>query len=359
MKYAFSLGLLLAVQQTAPTSKALSEVRKNALAEMNKLRAEMAKRNARAEFSDCDNIAAKILTPSKAMPEKGASAPYPGDKAYEEVLAAWAEAGPALAKTYRDGQADLKDPELEEAKLFEGWFATWPDLAQGIRHLNARRKLCKLAPVTEDWSGSIGGYYHGIYLKKNKDQPSTQGLGAHNEDRKLPGFTPEGERAAGGILAWGRTAEGIFDMWLNSRFHRHPVLTPECARVAFGGRQDGGYSCREAPGGSNKPLADLITWPGDGDTDIPTTFGGELPNPFPPGVTSAGTVLVLDFRTRLPRKLEVKLLDGAGKAVELLGLDLKNPFCYCAKSALQGKSKYTVEALSPEGVKVTYSFTTK
>jgi hypothetical protein len=359
MRYALAIVVIFASRQAVPSSKALAEVRKTALLEVNKLRTEMAKRNARAEISDCDNVAAKILLPSKAMPEKSASAPYPGDKAYEEVLTLWAEAGPALAKIYKDGQAELKDAELEEAKTFEGWFATWPDLAQGIRHLNARRKFCKLAPVTQDWSASIGGYYHGIYLKKNKDQPGTQGLGAHNEDRKLPGFTPEGEKAAGGILAWGRTAEGIFDMWLNSRFHRHPVLSPECARVAFGGGQDGGYSCREAPGGSNKALAELVTWPGDGDTDIPTTFGGELPNPFPPGVTSAGTVLVLDFRTRQPKKLDVKLLDAGGKSLELLGLDTKNPYCYCAKSALQGKSKYTVEALSSEGAKITYSFTTR
>jgi len=359
MRYALALGLLFALPQAAPVSKALAEVRKAALAEVNKLRNEMLKRGARGEASDCDNIAAKILLPSKPMPEKGAAAPYPGDKAYDEVLTFWGEAGPALAKIYKDGEADLKDAELEEAKLFQGWFETWPDLATGIRHLNRRRKFCKLAAVTQDWSGSIGGYLHGIYLKKNKDQPSTQGLGAHNEDRKLPGFTPEGEKAAGGILAWGRTSEGIFDMWLNSRFHRNPVLSPECARVSFGGRQDGGYSCREAPGGANRPLADLITWPGDGDTDIPTSFGGELPNPFPPGVTSAGTVVVLDFRKGQPKKLDVKLLDSAGKPVEMLGLDLKNPYCYCAKSALLAKSKYSVEASSPEGVKVAFSFTTR
>jgi hypothetical protein len=362
LAFALCLTLPAAAQQqpVLPPSKALNELRKNLLLEINKLRGEMAKRNARAEAMDCDNIAMKLTTPSKSMPEKSASAPFPGEKAYEEVLDLWVEAGPALAKICKDALADLKDKELDEAKLFAGWFETFPDIAKGVKHLNKRRKFMKLPPVTEDWSASIGGYYHGIYLKVNKDHPSVAGLGAHNEDRKLPSWTPEGEKAAGGILAWGGSAEGMMDMWLNSRFHRHPVMNRDCGKVAFGGRPDGGYSCRDAGGGANgRPLADLITWPGDGDTDIPTTFGGELPNPFPPGVTSGGTVVVADFGGRQPKKPEWRLLDPDKKPVELLNLDTKSPICFCAKSALKGKTQYTVEFVTADGAKFSWSFTTR
>lgn len=359
---ALTLALPVAAQQppALPPSKALLEMKKNVLAELAKLRGEMAKKNARAESMDCDNIAAKVMTPAKAMPEKSASAPFPGEAAYEEVLALWSEAGPALAKLCKDAEADLKEKELDEAKLYVGWFQTFPDLARGIRHLNRRRKFMKLPPVTEDWSASIGGYLHGIYLKVNKDQPSVAGLGAHNEDRKLPAYTPEGERAAGGILAWGGSAEGMMDMWLNSRFHRHPVMNRDCGKVAFGGRPEGGYSCRDAGGGANgRPMSEVTTWPGDGDTEIPTTFGGELPNPFPPGVTSAGTVLVADFGGRQPKKPEWRLLDPDKKPVEILNLDTKSPICFCAKSALKPKTQYTAEVLSADGMKIAWSFTTR
>src|SRR5205809_307906 len=104
-----------------PPSKALLEMKKGALAELNRLKGEMLKRNARHEAMDCDNMALKVMTLSRPMPEKGASAPFPGEKAYEEVLDLWAEAGPALAKLCKDAQGELKEKELDESKLFAGW----------------------------------------------------------------------------------------------------------------------------------------------------------------------------------------------------------------------------------------------
>jgi hypothetical protein len=351
---------LWAQQQPAlPPSKALVEVRKAAIAELAKLRTELAKKNAKADVVDCDNIGVKLTTPAKSMPERGGAAPHPGDAVYEEILALWVEAGGALAKIYKDGADTLKDKELEEAKLFAGWFETFPEVAKGIQQLNRRRKAMKLAPVTEDWANSIGGYLHGSYLRTNKDHPSVAGLGAHNEDRKLPGYTPEGEKAAGGILAWGSDGAGTMDVWLNSRFHRSPVMDRDCGRVAFGGRRQEGWSCRSLGGMAGRPLAEIITWPGDGDTEIPTSFGSELPNPFPPGVTSSGTVIVADFGGRQPKKPEWRLLDPDKKPVEILNLDTKNPICFVAKSPLAGKTKYTVEIASADGQRITWSFTTK
>jgi len=177
MRRALGVTIVLALSvsasaQQAPVSKSLLEMKKGALAELNKLKGEMLKRNACSEAIDCDNIGVKLMTSLKAMPEKGASSPFPGEKAYDEVLDLWAEAGPALAKICTDAEAELKDKELDEAKLFAGWFETFPDLARGIKHLNRRRKFMKLPAVTQDWSASIGGYLHGIYLKVNKDQPS-------------------------------------------------------------------------------------------------------------------------------------------------------------------------------------------
>ena len=167
MKLAVLSALLLAAAQQPPPSKALLEMKKGVLSELNRLKGEMGKRNARNEAMDCDNIGAKVMTPAKPMPEKGASAPFPGDKAYEEVLDLWAEAGAALAKLCKEAQPELKDKELEEAKLLAGWFETYPDIARGIKHLNRRRKFMKLPAVTEDWSASNGAYLHGIYLKVN------------------------------------------------------------------------------------------------------------------------------------------------------------------------------------------------
>jgi hypothetical protein len=57
---------------------------------------------------DCDNIGREGDDAVEAHAEKGASAPFPGEKAYDEVLDLWVEAGPALAKLCKDAQAELK-----------------------------------------------------------------------------------------------------------------------------------------------------------------------------------------------------------------------------------------------------------
>jgi hypothetical protein len=45
--------------------------------------------------------------------------------------------------------------------------------------------------------------------------------------------------------------------------------------------------------------------------------------------------------------------------VELLDLDKKSPICFCAKSALKGKTQYTVEFTTADGLKLSWSFTTR
>jgi hypothetical protein len=340
-----------------PVSAPLAEARKRAAAELNKMREAMAKKGYKAEVGDCESILGKLFAPSRPMGQKGAFSPYPGDKEYEEVLTAWSEMGTALSGIYRDAAAGLKDKELEEAQTFADWFATFGELAKGVRHLNKRRKFCRLPPVTLDWSGSLGGFLHGIYLKLNRDHPSTQGLGAHNEDPKLPGHTPEGAEAAGGILGGG-TAESIMDSWLMSRFHRDPVFSRTCGRIAFGGLPGGWWSCRSAGGMAGKTAAEAVTFPGDGDTEIPTEFGGEAPNPFPPGMTSSGTLVVVEFTGRQPKKPSWRLLDPDGREVPIVTLD-KMPICFVAKTALKGRTKYSVEVTGIDGYKLAFSFTTR
>jgi hypothetical protein len=361
------LALLLAAASTAgalqekpppPISKELLEARKKAIGELSKMRDAMTKKGLKAEIADCDTIMAKLWQPDKMMQQKGAFTPFPGEKEYDEVVTAWAEMGTTLAGIYRDGAAAMKDPkEQEEATTFSEWFATFPEIAKGIRHLNRRRKFCKLAPVTEDWSGSLGGFLHAKYLKLNANDPSVAGLGAHNEDPKLPGATREGAEAGGAILGGG-SAEGVMDNWLGSRFHRDPVFNANCGRVAFGGIPGGWWACPSAGGMAGKPLADIATYPGDGDTEIQTSFSGEAPDPFPKGMTSSGTLVVVQFLRAQPKKPVWKLLDPDGKEVTIVTLD-KFPICFVAKEPLKGGTKYSVEVSGDAGFKFIFSFTTR
>jgi len=354
------LQLSLPGQGPAPKKTVISpellQARKEAAAELKNLKKLMLKLGCQAEAADCDSIMGKLNAPKQTMADQEPPSEFPGDKAYEKALVAWSEAGEKLARIYGDKVDRTTGEDRKELELFGKWFATFPDLAEGIRHLNRRRRFCKLPPVTQDWSGSIGGYYHGLYLQLNKD---VTGLDSHKPSPGRPGWTPEGDKAAHAILARGDTAPKCIDMWLNSRFHRNPVFNWSCGRVSLGGMRGGVYSCRLAGTGSRRPIADIMTWPGDGDTDIPRTFRKELPNPFPPGINESGTVVVVLFAKPTTAKVDYELRDEKDSPVETLLLDSNQPLCFAAKNTLDAGTRYTVRIAIQGRLLHTFSFTTR
>jgi hypothetical protein len=344
--------------KTPPPNQPLMDARKKAAEEIGKMRASMDKAGYKGEVDDCDSILKKVLEPDKLINDKGIATPYPGDERLEELMKAWGEFGDKLAAIYTEAAGQLEGAAKDEAEMFSGWFDSWKHVAKGVLHLNKRRKFCKLTPVMADWSGSMGGYLHGRYLAKNANDKSTAGLGAHHEDNKLPGYTLEGASAAGGILGGG-SSEYVMDSWLGSEYHRDPVLSRNCSRVAFGGLPPNGWwSCKNAGGGSGSALAEVITFPGDGDTDISPVFGGEGPNPLDKyGMSSSGTLFSIDFLRGKPKKPTVKLLDPDGASIELLTIGTA-PMSFVAKAPLKENTKYVVEVLGQDGTKFSFSWTT-
>ena len=100
---------------------------------------------------------------AKMMRETGGSMPWPGDKKYEKVLADWSETGIALAGLWKKAVPKIANEKQKEwAGIFAGWFATWPQIADGVRHLNRRRRFCKIGPVTLDLGATCGKCTKGI-----------------------------------------------------------------------------------------------------------------------------------------------------------------------------------------------------
>ncbi|MEK7468543.1 MAG: hypothetical protein AAB074_14120 [Planctomycetota bacterium] len=352
-----SASVALAQGRAAAPNQPLLDARKKAVEELTKLRGEMAQLGYKGEVDDCDSVIKKILEPSKSINDKGMGTPYPGDEKLAVLMKSWSDAGDRLSAIYKEAAGQLEgDPKLE-AEMYAGWFESWSHIAKGVLHLNRRRKFCKLTPVMADWSGTLGGYLHGVYMAKNKDNRAAMS-DPHYEDGKLPGYTLEGAAAAGGILGGG-SSEYVMDSWLGSEYHREPVWSRNCSRVCFGGlAPQGWWSCKNGGGGSGNVLADVITFPGDGDTDISPVFGGEGPNPLSKyNMTQSGTLFVIDFLRGKPKKPTVTLKDPDGNAAELLELG-KAPMSFVAKNALKGNTKYTVEVVGQDGTKFSFSFTT-
>jgi hypothetical protein len=118
------------------------------------------------------------------------------------------------------------------------------------------------------------------------------------------------------------------------------VHEPRLRPRRFGGRQDGGYLVPGRGGGATRgPAAEVITWPGDGDTEIPRASAASCRIPFPPAdvgghVSSATSAAAAE-----------EPASGAARsrqeAVEILDLDKKSPICFCARARSRGKTQYT------------------
>jgi uncharacterized protein YkwD len=128
------------------------------------------------------------------------------------------------------------------------WRHTWkfttapdpeaPDQAAekaAVRDVNACRQAAGLTPVTLDATLSENCYHHARYLARNVGHPSTQGLGLHNEDFTLPGYSAEGDRTGkASVITIYPERDRAVDAWVRTLYHRLPILDPDLRRVGFG-----------------------------------------------------------------------------------------------------------------------------
>lgn len=257
-----------------------------------------------------------------------------------------------------DANKKLKE-ELDELDLRLEYFANLKHSVEGLRELNRLRANAKLPPAALDWEGSFGCFLHARYLRLNRGHPSTAGLEAHKEDPKLPGYTPEGAAAAKGIISFGGGgAGGIAGLW-HTYLHRMPLVDPNLKTVAIGSDGEACVSKNGLRGGA-KDLPEIVTVPGPDETDVPTAFYGELPNPLPKGVDRAGYCITARFTRGGGSGVRLTLWKGDTEipCYELKGGDP----CIAAKEVLEPKTTYTVKMtwLVGKNVKVhEWKFTTR
>jgi uncharacterized protein YkwD len=113
--------------------------------------------------------------------------------------------------------------------------------AELLRCVNAYRKVAGLPNVTVDPELSRACRAHASYLVQNAGHPATHGLGVHDEEASLPGFSEAGRAAAKAsviITSEGtRSSVVVFqsvDGWMATFFHRIPLINPDLKRVGIG-----------------------------------------------------------------------------------------------------------------------------
>lgn len=162
---------------------------------------------------------------------------------------------------------------------------------EGIAALNEFRALAGLGPVVRDDVWSVACLGHLRYLEHESMHEHAGGCVLRHDEPDLanPHHASSHEQAAAGaLLACDRSSSGqlslgrAVDRWINSLYHRLPLLNPGLVRV--GGAAHAGYVCLHYESGT-VPLdaPHRVMWPPANTYDVPRSFvGREHPCPSTP-----------------------------------------------------------------------------
>ena len=233
---------------------------------------------------------------------------------------------------------------------------------QALDRLNQVRTQLGQPPVREDPALSEGAEAHSYYFLFNFGQASLAGLGIHSEDPSLPGFTGanalvrarhfgfSGNRGAE-VINHVYTPPAAIQVWVDSVFHRYPLIAPETELAGYGEAQLGILSIATYDFGLAAPTrSDAVVYPAPGQQDVPPAFtGNEIPDPVPQGAAyPVGYPVTLQVgEARTLSVTSGQLVGPDGQAVPSYTLDPgqqvgPNEWALLAKEPLKPGAAYTV-----------------
>jgi len=221
------------------------------------------------------------------------------------------------------------------------------DLAlTSVAELNRQRKSLGLLPVTLQEDLSPGCLAHARYISMNWGHKSLEGLGMHDEVSTLPGYSPEG-RLAGkeSVIAMGSPPASSIEAWINTFYHRIPLLEPDLASVGVGFAQGSNPAWFVVLiTSSDRCKERIVAYPPHGSTDAakdnPITF-----TVYSPTQAQQANLKLLDDTgvevpcdVRLPAQLKMSGNEANTVAV-IPRSPLKSGVRYTVKGKLQGGNR--------------------
>ena len=232
--------------------------------------------------------------------------------------------------------------------------------------INAERAKAGLSPVHIDDRITAGATAHAYWWLFNLSLPEVKGLGIHREVPGTPGYTGSTMRdrsthfgypqasMAEDITHRGDPTAAIRD-WVDSVYHRFPLMIPTLDAVGFGEATGGGLPIDVLDMGYKNVLGDpqqVVEYPADGQTAVPAAFlGNELPDPVPPGGKyPTGYPVTLNFNTYAVVSTSVtEIRDPAGKLVDSYVIPAsraeENVLTILPKVPLQKQTTYQVHVV--------------
>jgi uncharacterized protein YkwD len=101
---------------------------------------------------------------------------------------------------------------------------------------------------------------------------------------KAAGFMSNGGGAE--VMAFVDNPEGAVSTWVNSVWHRIPILDPGTTVLGYGDSSGTACDTMDFGPGMKTPTTTVVVYPYDGQTGIPVSFNGQYEGPMPPAPTT-------------------------------------------------------------------------
>ena len=185
------------------------------------------------------------------------------------------------------GEADgAGDPSASQAQVDGLWRLNCHRRLAGVPEVQLSPALSQAAQAHADYMLATGEYDH---REEDSSQPSWTG-GTALERATAAGYslnTSDSQLAEViGFRTSGADASFAVDNWINTVYHREPLLVPQLLDVGVG--EAGIYNVMELVAPWSDPATKYTLYPARGQSDVPLSFDSDTETPDP--VEGAGLV---------------------------------------------------------------------
>jgi uncharacterized protein YkwD len=146
--------------------------------------------------------------------------------------------------------------------------------------------------------------------------------GATPGDRmKAAGYSSFG---GGEVMAFVNSAQGSVDTWVNSVWHRVPILDPWTTHLGYGSSATKACDTIDFGRGTTPaPANTVVVYPYDGQLNIPVAFNGQYEGPMPPAPASGwpSSAPISVYAQKIAVTAHVLTKDGDATPIEHVWLD--------------------------------------
>jgi uncharacterized protein YkwD len=214
-------------------------------------------------------------------------------------------------------------------------------LDEAVALLAEVRATLELPPAAVVSTLTAAAQAHAEYVAANQDYHKANGISPHREVAQLAGFTGAapadrvdyagyGGLYIGEVIGYQPKPVGTMQAWLESLYHRLPLIRREAVEVGIGGALGDAIAAHVVEVGTNSEAFSaassgtypLVAYPPNGALDVPASWSGlEAPQPTPPPAGyPSGPVLTLSatIGAIAVETAEVRPIGGEPVAVTLL-----------------------------------------